>query len=145
MVSGDRTVWIAHPEEDVSLAAYEAGAYLGATTFLPEAYDPSCNGYRPKKGVRWRKPVHLEAGDAIWIKAGWWHCILSEADGVAVPIDVKLGMVVGETPHVFRHAAPSKSGRGKHSERRVSRRPRWGDAASVLKVWSHAFAEAAVE
>jgi hypothetical protein len=133
-VSGRRTVWWASP--DAGPKNYKH-ATNGASTHLPDEYDPSFN--EPKKGITWSGPVILEAGDAIWIQAGWWHCVLSEADGVAVTIEVQSEMVTGQTPLVFRHAAPTKSITGKHSQGRcVSRRPGWGDAAGVLQMWSHA-------
>jgi hypothetical protein len=135
-VSGSRKVWWASPAAGPK--NYKP-ATNGASTHLPDEYDPSFN--EPKKGITWSGPVILEAGDAIWIHEGWWHCILSEADGVAVTIEVQRSMVTGKTPWVFRHAAPTKSVIGKHSERRrVSRRQGWGDAAGVLQMWSHALA-----
>ena len=136
-VSGTRRVWYARPSH-VSARVQRSKSGKGAPTLLPPQYDPSCNP--EQKGVQWcAKPIVLEAGDAVWIKAGWFHCITSEAKGVAVPVEVRSGSVRGEAPRVFKHVGPRKqAGR---SARKVSRRAGWGSADSVRKLWASALAE----
>jgi hypothetical protein len=86
--------------------------------------------------------VVLEAGDAIYIQRGWWHCFLAEAGGVAIPIEIvskaKGSGVGGIAPKVYRHVGTRhNSGR---SARKVARRVGWCSAASVRELWTPALA-----
>lgn len=138
-VSGTRRVWYARPS-DVHDSVRQKGSPSGkgAPLFLPPQFDPSCKPAR--KGVQWcAKPKVLEAGDAMWIKAGWFHCVESEDQGVAVPVEIQSGSVRGEAPRVFEHMGPRhESGR---SKRMVSRRAQWTSANGVRKLWGSALAE----
>jgi hypothetical protein len=74
--------------------------------------------------MAWEGPITLEAGDAMWIGAGWWHCVSAEPRAVAVPVKIIHGSVRGEAPRVFGHVAPRK--RMGRSARLVSRRANYG-------------------
>jgi hypothetical protein len=89
----------------------------------------------------WQPPVKLEAGDAIWIKEGWWHSVGSQAGGVAVPIEITSGPILCKnTPCVFRHVGPGHVVGGRNSGHLVSRRVGWASAAAVLEMWRPALA-----
>ena len=135
-LSGSRQVWYAAPAA-VGARVKRTQDRPGAPTFLPPAHDPTCNP--PRRGVQWEAPVTLKAGDAMWIGAGWWHCVAAERGGVAVPLEVQSGSVRGEAPRVFEHVAPRKRESG-HSDRLVSRRVHWGSDASVCRLWAGAIA-----
>ena len=139
-----RRVWFAKPE-DVGERVPRLQSRPGAAEFLPQEYDPSQHDVPAEKvpqqvqanQVRWQEPLELDAGTAVWIKRGWWHCFAAEADGVAVPVDIVSGEVRGSAPRVFRCVALSKQSQ---CGRRISRRPDWGSAITVLKLWSTALA-----
>jgi hypothetical protein len=135
-VSGRRTVWYAEPSShDTRERDREATGSEDATTqFLPRELDPSLYPAEGMTGVRWHAPVILEAGDAVWIKAGWWHCVLSEANSVAVPLEVQTGVVSGSAPCVWRNVAPSRADR-RLAGRRESVTQGWCTAASVRDMW----------
>lgn len=133
-LSGERRVWFASPaevDEQVPRSKYRAGA----PTFLLPHHDPTCNptSRMVREGVRWREPVTLAAGDAIWIRRGWWHCVQAEVGGVAIPVEVVSGSLGGDAPRVFAHVAPRKV--EKWSGRHISRRAKWGSAASVRRLF----------
>ena len=133
-LSGTRRVWFAPPSH-VSPRVPRHQARPGAPVFLPDDFDPTV--HVPKKGVRWHGPLKLFAGDAIWIRRGWWHCISSEAESVAVPIEVVHGCVRGCAPRVFRRVASRKTQSGR-SDRLVSRRANLGSASSARRLWASA-------
>jgi len=138
-VSGRRKVWYAAPRsDDTTDRDREATGREDSTTqFLPRMLDPSLYPAEEMTGVRWHAPIILEAGDAVWIKAGWWHCILSEANSVAVPLEVKsevCGTTGGSAPCVWRHVAPSILDR-RLLGRRQSRTPGWETGADVRATW----------
>ena len=133
-VSGARRVWCAAPDdvtERVQLRATQAR--LGAPTFLPPEYDPTCNA--PRAGVRWCEPITLKAGYAMWIPAGWWHCVLSAPHAVAVPCEIAPQAFLGQKPRVLPHAAPTKQ-HGSRPGLRISARPGWASAKSVSRVFA---------
>jgi hypothetical protein len=130
-VSGTRRVWYAAPNavtERVQRRAAQSQARLGAPTLLPPEYDPTCNA--PRAGVRWCEPVTLQAGRAIWIPAGWWHCVLAAPHAVAVPCEIVAGAFTGQEPRVLRERAPTKS-HGSRVGERISRREGWASGESV--------------
>lgn len=140
-VSGTRRVWFAPPAA-VSDGVPRLQERSGQPVFLPPACDPACQAVPPER-VKWAKPVELNAGDAIWIQEGWWHCIGSEAQGVAVAVEVKRGSLRGNAPRVLERVGSRKaSGR---ASRMVSRRPGWGSAACVLNLWVTALPLAACD
>lgn len=133
-VSGTRHVWYAAPSEvseRVRLRATQA--HLGAPTFLPQEHDIACNA--PRAGVRWRGPITLKAGSAIWIPAGWWHCVLAAPHAVAVPCEIVARAITGKEPRVLPNVAPSKP-HGSHPGQRISRREGWASAESVSCVFA---------
>ena len=133
-VSGARRVWCAAPNDVTERAQLRATqAHLGAPTFLPPEYDPTCNA--PHAGVRWHEPISLEAGCAIWIPAGWWHCVLAAPHAVAVACEIRLGAFTGQKPRVLPDAAPTKL-HGSRLGVRVSARPGWASAESVSRVFA---------
>ena len=128
-ISGTRKVWVANFEA-VSAAVHRKRDD-GGTTFLVDLNcDPSWHELKvcADNGVKWTGPVVLESGDAIFIPRGFWHCLLSEAGGVAVPIEI-VSSEGGDQPHVWRHA-------GVRTDR--ARAHMWGSAASVLELWAPA-------
>ena len=134
-VSGERRVWYA-PAGALSRGTKPSSGMKGQPMFLPPDCDPTCNDV--VSGVKWEEPVTLQAGDAMWLGRGWWHCVQAEPEGVAISIETKSGSVRGDAPRVFEHAASHKqSGRAGRS---VSRCQGWGSAMSVLKLWSVALA-----
>lgn len=138
-VSGVRSVWYARPDHaDARLTREQDGD--GAPVFLPAVCDPSLpHSSSVQKGIAWRGPIELRAGDAIWIRRGWWHCVASEAKGVAIPLEIVRGSVRGSAPRVFRHVASRKPESGR-SAREVSRCSNWSSASSVRKLWACALA-----
>ena len=135
-VSGTRRVWYAAPDdvtERVQLRATKSQARLGAPTFLPPEYDPTHNA--PRAGVRWCEPVTLEAGCAIWIPAGWWHCVLAAPHAVAVPCEIVAGAFTGQKPCVLHEQAPTKP-HGSWAGQRISRREGWASGESVSRVFA---------
>lgn len=132
-VSGGRKVWHAAPcdvSERVQLRTSQA--HLGASTFLPDEYDPTCNP--PRAGVDWCGPVVLEAGSAMWIPAGWWHCVLASPHAVAVPCEVVSGTLLAQKPCVLAGMSPTKPQGG--SGVRVSRRAVWSSARKVKSMFA---------
>jgi hypothetical protein len=111
--------------------------YNGAPSYLPSRLDPSLHPTSNMSGVRWSPPVTLNAGDAMWIRRGWWHCIASEAGAVAVPLEVQHNVVAGDTPCVWRGVARVKTQR---DGKKVSKVPGWHSGASVRHMWRHALA-----
>ena len=106
-VAGTRHVWVAAP--DAVKASAKRSSVSAGTTYLSSATDPSIHSLAQcaAKGVQWLPPVTLRAGDAIFIKAGWWHCILSATGGVAIPIEItmdwgKVPVDRGKAPQVYR-------------------------------------------
>lgn len=135
-LSGSRMVWYASPDSvsyRVQLRAARAQDRLGAPTFLPSEYDPTCN--EPRAGVRWCEPICLEAGSAIWIPAGWWHCVLAEPHAVAVPCEIVPGAFSGQEPRVLPKVALSKP-HGSWAGRHISRRVGWASAESVSRMFA---------
>ena len=134
-VSGDRTVWFAKPDESNDTTDRDLDmVYAGSPAFLPRLFDPSTPLASKKKGApRWAQPVTLTTGDAMWIKSGWWHCIVSEPDAVAVAIEVEIEMVGGATPCVWRGVGPDRVIR--RDGRRVCRAQGWSSGASVRAMW----------
>ena len=107
----------------------------GEPIYLPSAYDPSRHAVS-ELHVKWQAPLTLRAGDAVYIPEGWWHCISSEAGGVAVAIEPKKDRLAGGEPQLLPNmGSRHRSGR---SEREVSRRARWASAKSVLDLWESA-------
>jgi hypothetical protein len=136
-VSGRRRVWFAPPNaarQDVPRSSSNGG-----TTYLDTTCDPSIHSRAEcaANGVQWSEPVDLEAGDAIYIRRGWWHCLLSEAGGVAIPIEIVSAEGAGKGTCVYRHVGTCKPS-GRCSDRTVARRAEWGSAASVLQLWAPA-------
>ena len=107
---------------------------------LPSQFDPSAHSVSEvlEGAPKWCPPVTLAAGDAMWTKSGWWHCIVSEPDSVAVAIEVYSEMVDGATPCVWRGVA---AGRTQRTGRRVSKAKGWHSGASVRALWKHALRE----
>jgi hypothetical protein len=137
-VSGSRWAWFAPPNaarQDVPRSSSNGGP-----TFLPTTCDPSIHSRAEcaANGVGWSLPVQLDAGDAIYIRRGWWHCLLSEAGGVAIAIEIVSTEVAGKGTCVYRHVGTRKPVSGRHCERTVARRAEWGSAASVLQLWTPA-------
>lgn len=134
-VSGARRVWCAAPSDVTQRVQLRATqARLGAPTFLPLEYDPSCNA--PRAGVCWHEPITLEAGCAMWIPAGWWHCVLAAPHAVAVPCEIAPGAFPGQKPRVLRdERAPTKD-HGSRPGQRISARPGWASAESVSRVFA---------
>ena len=135
VVSGVRRLWVAAPSDvqDRIPRHQEAG---GAPVFLASAFDPVLNCASEMVGVCWHGPLTLHAGSAIWIERGWWHCVASRAEDVAVVVEIKHGCVHGHAPRVFEHVAPRKP-HGRIYGRFVSRRPGWGSASSVIGLWAN--------
>jgi len=133
-VSGRRTVWYAEFSNDGTRVRDKLFTSPTGPEFLPSWFDPSLYPAEEMIGVRWRGPIILEAGDAMWIKTGWWHCILSEANSVAVPLEVREGVDPGTTPCVWRQVARSRRGRW-HAGRREPETHGWHSAASVRDLW----------
>ena len=132
-VTGERQVWFA-PPADVSSRIPRTQVHPGASTFLDSMYDPVAHPMQ--HGVKWHGPLRLHAGDAIFISRGWWHCIGSEAGGVAVPVEVVHGSISGYAPRIWRRVAPSKPRIDSSGERRmVSRRVQWGSAMDVERLF----------
>ena len=108
VVSGEREVWVAPPDAvtEALLKRYNGGGGSGPT-FLPSSCDPTHHTREQcaLDGVRWWPPVQLQAGDAIWIKEGWWHCVGSKAGDVAIPIEIVSRCIEGVSPCVYRRAA----------------------------------------
>jgi hypothetical protein len=110
-VSLIRTVWYAKPSDNDTTERDSSQDYNGAPSYLPSRLDPSLHPTSNMSGVRWSPPVTLNAGDAMWIRRGWWHCIASEAGAVAVPLEVQHNVVAGDTPCVWRGVARVKTQR----------------------------------
>ena len=127
-VSGQRHVYFAETVPDC-LKIYQEKA--GAPEFLSSDHDPILNSQGC--GVQWE--VHtLNAGDAFWIPHGWWHCVKSEEQSVAVPVEVVRGSVRGTKPRCFERVGQAKqAGR---DVRMVSRRPGWTSAHAAIGLWS---------
>ena len=127
-ISGTRKVWVADRD---AVSPRVARDERGGTIFLDLDCDPSINELAvcAANGVKWTGPVVLQAGDAIYIPRGFWHCLLSEAGAVAVPIEIVSVESGDPQPHVIRHA-------GARTDR--ARAQRWGSAASVLELWAPA-------
>jgi hypothetical protein len=138
-VSGQREVWFAPPEAVTVAFKFLNGGNGQGPIFLPNTCDPtrSTLAQCAAAGAPWCPPVNLEAGDAIWIKAGWWHCIASQAGGVAVPVEIQSRAIRGSAPCVFRRVAQRKPAGG-DSGQLVSRAVGWGSAAKVLELWEPA-------
>jgi hypothetical protein len=132
-VSGARRVWYASPDDVLQRVQLRASqAHLGAPTFLPNEYDPTCNPSRA--GVKWCEPVTLEAGSAMWIPAGWWHCVLASPNAVAVPCEIVSEALPTQKPCVLTGMSTAKHhGR---SGVRISRRAGWGSARKVKSVFA---------
>jgi hypothetical protein len=132
-VSGMRHVWYAAPSnvaERVQLRTCQS--HLGAPTLLPKEYDPTCNP--ACDCVQWCGPVTLEAGSAMWIPAGWWHCVLAAPHAIAIPCEVVSEVFsMQKCPCVLTDMAPTKPhGR---SGKRVSRREGWASGEKVASVF----------
>ena len=126
-VSGERRVWFAAPRDvDERVLKRTTQKRLGAPVYLPAEFDPSCNP--PRDGVRWREPVLLMAGDAMWLPRGCWHCVSAPPGAVAMPLEIH--------PRVLRHAAPRKL--DVRSGRYISTRAGWGLAWNACRTWSNA-------
>ena len=142
-VSGDRMVWYAKPRVGKDTSKRDGDYKLGAPVYLPSQFDPSAHSVsdiaKMTGAPRWCPPVTLTAGDAIWIKNGWWHCIVSEPDSVAVAIEVESMMVGGDTPCVWRGVAPCRI--SEPNGRRVSKAKGWHSGVSVRALWNHALLE----
>ena len=113
--------------------------YPESPVFLPAAFDPLQHCAASMVGVSWQGPIILHAGDAIWIRRGWWHCIASDPGCVGLPVEVVASCVRGDAPRVFRHVAPRK--RAGRAGTLVSRRPCWASAASVRQLFAVALSE----
>ena len=134
VVSGRRTVWYAPTSKDDILDRDAVLTFTNGPPFLPSRLDPSLHATSEMEGVRWcSEPVTLEAGDAMWIRRGWWHCVRSEADSVAVPIEVHSDMVSGTTPCVWRKVAGVRQRGG--GRRVLKDAPEWHSAARVRAMW----------
>lgn len=134
VVSGERRVWYAASTDvDERVLKRTTQERLGAPTYLPPECDPSGNA--PQDGVKWQGPVLLNAGDAIWLVRGMWHCVQAAPGAVAVPLEISKGLFPGEQPRVLRHVAPRK--RDDHSGRYVSTRPGWGLAWNACHMWAN--------
>ena len=138
-VSGDRSVYWADPDALQSKGRSKIEADTAGTTFLSEAVDPSINTLEhcAENGLQWEGPVTLSAGDAIYIHANWWHCIISEAGGIAIPIEIK-DMTRGEGPRVYRGVGTRVPSGSSNPTERVARRLGWGTAAGALELWAPA-------
>jgi hypothetical protein len=138
-VSGRREVWFAPPAAVTVPVALRNGGNGQGPIFLPNTCDPSrlTLAQCAAAGAHWCPSVTLEAGDALWIREGWWHCIESQAGGVAVPVEIQSGSIRGEAPCVFRRVAQRKPAGG-DSGQLVSRAVGWGSAAKVLELWEPA-------
>jgi hypothetical protein len=138
-VSGQREVWFAPPSAVTVPAAARNGGSGNGPIFLPSSCDPTLQTLAQcaAAGALWCPPVTLEAGDAIWIRQGWWHCIVSQAGGVAVPVEIQSGSIRGVAPCVFRRVAQRKPAGGDRRQL-VSRAVGWGSAAKVLELWERA-------
>jgi hypothetical protein len=140
-VSRSRWVWFAPPDapgQNVTRSPDNAG---GPTSTC----DPTIHSLADcaANGVEWSPPVQLQVGDAIFIQRGWWHCLLAEAGGVAISIEIRSGDIRGNAPRVFlctyRHVGTRKPRpSGRDCDRKVARRVGWGSAASVLQLWTPA-------
>jgi hypothetical protein len=127
-ISGTRKVWVADRDAVSPRVAREE---RGGTIFLNLDCDPSLKDLAvcARNGVKWTGPVVLQAGDAIYIPHGFWHCLLSEAGAVAASIEIVSAVGGDPQPHVIRHAGPRDL---------RARAEMWGSAASVLELWAPA-------
>ena len=125
-VSGTRCIWYAESvPEHLNISQDKAGA----PEYLSSEYDPSLH-----QGccAQWEQHT-LNAGDACWIPRGWWHCVDSEPQSLAVAVEVAHGSVRGTRPRFFRRVAQVKhAGR---SLRQVSRRRGWTSAYAMISLW----------
>jgi hypothetical protein len=136
VVHGQRTVYFAPSSGDDTAERDDTLTIAGGPPFLPASLDPTLHPSAEMKGVRWcSEPVTLECGDAMWIPRGWWHCVRSEADSVAVPIEVAPDVVSGVTPCVWRKVATVvRYQKGAPLKLRHSA-PTWHSAAGVRDMW----------
>ena len=136
-VSGQRLVWFCPPSGvDAKVPVTQPAA--SGPVYLPCAYDPSKHPPASMVGVQWREPIVLQAGDAVWIQRGWWHCIEADAGSVGLPVEVVHGFVRGNAPRVFRGLATRhSSGRARNL---VSRCPGWGSPSCVRRLFALALA-----
>ena len=130
-VSGTRSVWFAKPsavKQDVMLRAKKHGG----SVFLPSEHDPVLNP--PRRGVEWEGPLVLGTGDAIRIARGWWHCVGSELEGVAVVLEIAHDSSLHkEPPCMFGHCGlPEPDGTCPDSH---ARSPLWACAGSVGRLF----------
>ena len=68
-------------------------------------YDPTCNAPRAGVCLLAREPITLEAGCAMWIPAGWWHCVLAAPHAVAMPCEIAPGAFAGQKETLIERAA----------------------------------------
>ena len=85
LVSGQRRIYYTDKVPDGLKIDQERG---GAPEYLPVEHDPILNP--AGSGVQWKVRT-LNAGDACLIPCGWWHCVDSEAQSVAVAVEVVSG------------------------------------------------------
>ena len=135
VANGRRTVYFAPSRTDDTAERDGILTVEGGPPFLPARLDPCLHSTAGMTGVRWcREPVVLECGDAMWIPRGWWHCVRSEADSVAVPLEVGPDSVSGATPCVWRAVANVRSHQ-KGAPRKLRLAPAWHSAANVRAMW----------